>query len=148
MKNKLKWIAIGVTLCLILILGLLSVKVMHEYGWTVFICEPFLIGLLATFITYRKPEMTSSECIKAGVLHLGLACVGLLVFAIEGMVCILMASPILIIMTFLGAYVAYVAQDRKVLNRTNVILLLMVAAIGSLSFDSIQMPEGLIPVRT
>ncbi|MEM9916787.1 MAG: hypothetical protein AAF990_01750 [Bacteroidota bacterium] len=148
MKNKLKWIAIGVTLCLILILGLLSVKVMHEYGWTVFIFAPFLIGFLPPFITNRKHEMTLSECFKAGFLTLGLACVGLLVFAIEGMVCILMASPILIIMTFLGAYVAYVAQDRKVLNRTNVILLLMVAAIGSMSFDSIQKPEGLIPVRT
>lgn len=109
---------------------------------------PIIIGFLPPFITSKAKEIKRSHCFKLSFITLGVACLGLLIFAIEGIICIAMASPILALLTFFGSYLGYILQRNKIVNSTNTVILLMLSSIGSMGFDSLNGPKGLIPVKT
>ena len=148
MIRKIEFIAIGSTLALTFILGFLSIYLLGEYGWTVFFLLPILIGYLPPFITSRKKEVSRNQAYALSFMTLFLACVGLLVFALEGLICIFMAAPILILMTLVGSYLAYTSQGRKIENPKNITLLVILSAFGFMSFDSLHTPQELIAVKT
>ena len=59
-----------------------------------------------------------------------------------------MASPILVILTLLGSYLAFTSQGNKDVNSTNSIIIIALSTIGLMSFDIVNHPKGLIPIRT
>ncbi|MDO6803993.1 hypothetical protein Q4595_16220 [Wenyingzhuangia sp. 1_MG-2023] len=81
-------------------------------------------------------------------MTLGVATLGLLVFAIEGMICIAMAFPILCLLVWLGSYLGYKINVGKWINSTNTIIGLLLISLSSMSFDYVNKPENLIPVKT
>ncbi len=148
MTKYIEILSITVTLLLTFILGLVSIQVLGEYGWTVFVLLPLIIGFLPPFITGKVKETSRNNSFKLSFATLGLACFGLLIFALEGLICILMASPILLILTLIGSYTAYNLQGEETINSTNSTIVLLIGAIGFMSFDNLNEPQGLIPVRT
>jgi len=99
MKKHIKLISALVTLAIIFLLGLLSIEFLGEYGWTVLVLIPFLIGFLPPFISGYQTDLSRKNCYLLSFYTLGGAILSLLVFALEGMICIVMASPILILLT-------------------------------------------------
>ncbi|MCD8529142.1 MAG: hypothetical protein LRY27_04110 [Chitinophagales bacterium] len=94
-KNmNIKTISVIITIFICTILGGISIGISKEYGWTVFLIIPFLIGYLPPFIVGRKQEIKRNESYGLSFLTLGIVLIGLLVFAIEGIICIAMALPI------------------------------------------------------
>ncbi|MFK8101449.1 MAG: hypothetical protein AB8G15_02945 [Saprospiraceae bacterium] len=148
MKKRIELVSILGTLILVFIVGAISIEGFGEYGWNIFIFLPLLIGFLPPFITSRTKRVTRNKSYLLSFITLGLACLGLLIFALEGLICIAMALPILGLLTLLGSYLAYVTQGEKKINSTNLILILGALTIGLMSFDQVNEPEGLIPVRT
>ncbi len=147
MKN-LEILSVAITLIISFILGFISINFFGEYGWTVFILIPLLFGFLPPFIVSKSKAITRNESYKLSFITLGIACLALLVFAIEGIICIAMASPILTFLTLLGSYLGYVSQGNKIVNSTNTTLFVIVSAISLMSFDYVNEPKGLIPIRT
>lgn len=96
----------------------LSVKVFQEYGWVTFIALPFVQGLVAVLLYGHSAPRTRGSCYKVAafaVSFLGLATV---LVALEGIICLIMASPLMVGIGLLGAELGYEIQafrhDRRV----------------------------------
>lgn len=79
---------------------------------------------------------------------LGIACLALLIFAIEGLICLLMASPLLALAVWLGSYIGYKTSSSNFMNPKNTTIILVLLSFGFTGFDYFNEPKDLIPVRT
>lgn len=148
MKKNPKLFSILITLIVSAILGYIEIGIFKEYGWTVFLVIPFIIGFLPAFINGKLTETSKSKSYQLSFLTLGIVLIGLLVFAIEGMICIAMSLPLIALLVWLGSYLGFKANTGKWTNPTNTTIGLFIICICSMSFDYINEPENLIPVRT
>lgn len=82
-----------------LLLAWLSVTVFRSYGWGVFVGIPFLVGFLSGAIYERAAGTGAAAVGMLSVLVLGGM---LLVFAVEGVLCLIMALPIALLLGLLG----------------------------------------------
>ncbi len=146
--RKKKLIAITGTLLLVFLLGYVSIEFFGEYGWGVFFFLPFLIGFLPAYIVGYKKAITTGTAYRLGFLTLGLAILALLVFAIEGLICIFMASPLLLLGVWLGSYFGFICASGYFINPKNTTILLLLLSLGFMSFDYVNTSPDLIPVRT
>ncbi len=136
------------TLALSLFLGFISIKLFGEYGWFIFLLIPFLIGFLPAFLTGKTKEISLKQANILAFKTLGLSCLGLLIFAIEGLICIAMALPILLPLMLIGSYLGFKNQQEKGIDTTNITIILIIASVGLMGFDYVSEPEKLIAVKT
>ena len=148
MKKNPKIFSILITLIISGILGYISIGIFKEYGWTVFLIIPFIIGFLPPFINGKLVQISRNESYAISFLTLGISLIGLLIFAIEGMICIAMSLPLIALLVWLGSYLGYKSNSGKWINTTNTTIGLFIICICSISFDSINEPENLIAVKT
>jgi len=144
----LKTIAVFTGVLVALLIGGISIAILGDYGWTLFMIVPFLIGFIPVYIIGRKEEIQLRESYKIGFATLGVVIFALLIFAIEGIICIAMASPILILFVWFGAYLGYKTNAGNWLNPTNSTLMILLLCGLSMSFDTVNTTEALIPIRT
>jgi uncharacterized membrane protein YhaH (DUF805 family) len=90
---------------------------MLTYGWGLFVALPFCLGLFSTLLySYREPRRFS-QCVTVAMLPIAILGVVLLLVAIEGALCILMAAPIALLLAFFGGSLGFSIQaaqwDRK-----------------------------------
>ena len=103
-------VSIAVTAVIGLGFTLLGTQVVATYGWGLFVGLPFCLGLFAVLMhSYREPR-SYSECVLMAVLPVFLLGAILLLVAIEGVICILMAAPIALVMALLGGSLGFVIQ--------------------------------------
>jgi uncharacterized membrane protein YhaH (DUF805 family) len=97
--------AIGVGLLLGLIMLGLSVYTFDLYGASLFLGTPLLMGAIAAFI-YNRPESRSTAS-TMGVISLLMMATGgtLILFALEGAICIAMAAPLAIPLGLIGGLI-------------------------------------------
>lgn len=78
---------------------------MRSYGLTLFLATPFVLGGVTAYIHNHNHPRTSGETFF--VVMIGLFIIGatLLLFALEGVLCVLMAAPIAIVAAALGGIV-------------------------------------------
>jgi len=148
MHFKIKAASIVLTTLLVFAIGFFSIYVFGEYGWTIFVLAPVIIGFLPSYFAGKKLGLTKSESYWLSFKTLTLACVGLLLFAMEGIICIAMSLPIFMLLTWFGAYLGYFINARNKTNNINIIAVLVFSSLGCMSFDYINKPENLIAVRT
>lgn len=148
MKKKTKLFSILITLIASIIIGYIEIEILKSYGWTIFVIIPLMIGFLPVFIYGKHRQISKRRSYKLSFLTLGIALIGLLVFAIEGIICITMALPILSLLVWFGSYIGFLANDRKWTNPTHTTLGVLLICIGSMSFDYTNKSENLIPVET
>ncbi len=88
-------------------LTLLSTLVVGEYGWALFVVMPFVLGALSTWLYLRRHPATLKEV--QWVSCLAVLCVGGLLFglAIEGLVCLFMATPVALLLALMGGSVVW-----------------------------------------
>lgn len=80
----------------------ISAVVLRTYGYALFLASPFVIGLTTGYLGNRRGDAGPSQTwtLVLGGLTLGaLALVGL---AIEGIICLVLASPLILLMGFIG----------------------------------------------
>ncbi len=101
LKSALAGTAAGVGLALAMVV--VSVLVFRNYGVSLFLGTPFALGAASAFIHNRGHPRTlaqTGEVVIATVVITGGA---LLLFALEGAVCIAMAAPLALVLAMLGA---------------------------------------------
>jgi hypothetical protein len=126
-KNLNFVIACVVTALLSTLFVYIGVDVLNDYGWTVFALIPFFSGVTTTIlISYYEP-ITFADAFKSSLLVFFACCGCLLLFAIEGIICIFMAAPIAIPFVILGAFVGYKIQHKKSDGVKLMILYILVA---------------------
>ena len=102
---------------LTLLLGLLfvgfSTTVLASYGWGLFVGVPFMMGFLSVTIYCFHEPRTFSSCIGVACLSPMLLGLGLLAYAIEGIICLLMAAPLAMVLALMGGSFAYWLQSSR-----------------------------------
>jgi len=103
-----------VSVCATCLLGLfftfLGTQVIAQYGWGLFVGLPFCLGLFAVLThSYHQPR-SYAECVTVAVLPVALLGAVLMLVAIEGLICILMAAPLAFCLALLGGSLGYGMQ--------------------------------------
>ncbi|WP_298145573.1 hypothetical protein [Flavobacterium sp.] len=122
--NKRKLISVGLTVIISGLLTVWGIYDMGEYGIAMFIFTPVFIGACSSILYGLKKELTMKGAWQIGLLSLGVFTVGLLVLAIEGLICIAMAAPIGLFLTWIGSLIGYVIVKKSPDNAPTTILIL------------------------
>lgn len=117
-------VALAVSVPLALGFVLLSVSVLHNYGWGLFVGLPFCLGLGSVLLFGAAEPQRFGKCIGVAMLAATLVGACMLLLAMEGAICLIMAAPIGYLLVFLGAVVGYAIQSRPWSNQESPYLLL------------------------
>ncbi|HEY9755033.1 MAG TPA: hypothetical protein V6C97_07730 [Oculatellaceae cyanobacterium] len=90
--------------------AILSVTVLGVYGEGVFTAIPFVAGVAAPVLYGWNRRRTFWECVAVSVICLLIMAGVLLIIPIEGIICLLMASPLALGIGVVGGAVGYVIQ--------------------------------------
>jgi len=84
---------------------LVSVAAFGTYGVTLFVATPFIQGMVVGWAFNRRETRTSAETISVVWLSLFLVAGAILLFALEGALCVAMALPLAAIVALLGGLI-------------------------------------------
>lgn len=90
----------------------LNQSVWRDYGWTLFVALPIAIGFLSVLIFGAHNPIRLRDAMNVSMLALLFTGVELLIGALEGVICLLMALPLAAPLAALGGYLGYVAVRR------------------------------------
>lgn len=113
------------------------------YGLTIFVLLPAIVGGLATWIF--RPA-TGGRAASSGALTVLVALCALLGLGFEGVICLLMASPLALPLGALGGWLVYRAQSSSAAARGGIAMLLLLPPAG-LTWDTHAQPP-VFEVRT
>jgi hypothetical protein len=88
-------------------------NVLESYGFGLFVGAPFFLGLVSVVLFGWSQPQDFGNCMRLAFAATSLAGLAILLSAIEGVICLLMAAPIALCMTFFGALVGYSIQERS-----------------------------------
>lgn len=92
---------------------MVGTNVMATYGWGVFVGIPFGVGLAAALLySYHRPRSLGS-CLVAAMAAVTLLGLAVIVFAVEGLICVMMAAPIGYVLGGMGGIVGYFVQKAR-----------------------------------
>ena len=98
-------LAVAVTALFTAVLVAGCTMLLEMYGWGLFVGLPFMLGFFASLIYGYHRERTFLGMV--GVASIAIALVGgiLVLVAVEGLICVLMAAPIALVIALFGAVV-------------------------------------------
>lgn len=101
---------LGVALGVVLAVGvtLFSTLVLREYGYMLFFVTPALVAACSGYVYNRRRDRGTAATIGVGLLALLMVGGALLLIAIEGVICLLMAAPLAVPLGILGAVIGQV----------------------------------------
>src|SRR5262245_48159940 len=144
-------LALGISVPLTVAGVILSAQVLGVYGFGLFLGAPFALGMCSVMLFGMSRPQSFGRCLAVAFLATALAGIALCLFAIEGAICLIMASPIAFTLSFGGAVVGYAIQRRPWLSdQTGAFVLLIVCALPALmAAEYATEPEAdLFVVRT
>ena len=135
-------LALGVVVPATLAAVVLSTIVLQNYAWGLFVGTPFCMGLAVVVLFGLARPQGFWPCMFVCFLATSLAGLGMIVFALEGAICLIMAAPIGYVLAFLGALVGYAIQARpwSAAHGPLVLLFLVVTLPGLLAAEA-AVPE-------
>lgn len=87
-----------------------GVQLLVNYGWGLFVALPFTMGFSAAVVYGFRHPRSLPGCICVAALAVAFLGLGLFAFAIEGLVCLVMAIPIALPLAVLGGICGYLVQ--------------------------------------
>jgi hypothetical protein len=103
------------------------------------------IGISTTILYGIKNGITKKASAQYSFISLGILLLCLFLFAIEGLICILMVLPLAVILTWLGSYIGYLFVDNGKANNS-LILLIGICLIPTTAFIEHRNSPDLISV--
>ncbi|HEX7755902.1 MAG TPA: hypothetical protein VF421_11190 [Niabella sp.] len=128
-------IAVGLTAVLCWAFSFLTINIFKEYAAGLFIWLPFVLGATSTLIYGYNRTIAVKKLFSIVVLTLLVFCLGLLTFAWEGIICLIMALPVGFFFTWLGHRAAYKFLKSKARNTPVTIFLLFLSVPALMAFD-------------
>lgn len=116
----------------------LATIVFGDYAFGLFIWLPFVMGAMTTIILGHKNEVKKSFLRSLSFATLAIFCIGLLAFAFEGVICVVMALPIGIFFNWLGHLVGYEIIKKKLITNVPTTLSILILSVPALmGFETI-----------
>jgi uncharacterized membrane protein YhaH (DUF805 family) len=92
---------------------LVSIVAFGTYGVTLFVATPFIQGVVVGWAFNRRETRSSAETISVVWLSLFLVAGAILLFALEGVVCVAMALPLAAVVALLGGMIGRTIANRR-----------------------------------
>lgn len=148
--TKRWWLAVGISCLSTALLVLIGIYGIAEYGVALFVVCPFYTGFSATALYAYKNAVTKPRSFTVALSALGILGLILLVFALEGIICIAMAAPIALALLFIGSSLAYFLVTKKGKSPQATVLLIFVAIplLGFVEKEIDKNQERLIAVTS
>ena len=89
-----------------------ALRFVGNYGLTLFISLPFVMGYLSVLIYSRTQEVDSNDVARVVSLSLLLTGLGITAIAVEGLICLLMAAPLAWLLAMFGGLLAMLLHRR------------------------------------
>ena len=87
--------------------------VLRTYGLGLFVASPFIVGCVTGYLGNRAADIGWWDTVRL-VLGAGfLGCVALLAVAVEGIICLVMAAPLILVMAWVGGLVGRAIAIRR-----------------------------------
>ena len=135
-KRKRSIIAIGLTSVLCWIFAFLAMNIFGDYAWGLFIWLPVVLGATSTLLYGYNYETNKRKLFSISFYTLCVFCWGLLLYAWEGIICLMMAFPIGLLFTYIGHWVGYQLLINKTGNGKTLSLLLFLSVPAFMSFEN------------
>jgi len=132
----LSWLptsAIGSAISSTIIVGVIgtalayfSTQALHNYGWGLFVAQPFAMGLISVLIYAGRTKRSFASCEIVAILPILFCGLCLFVAAVEGIICLIMAAPIGIGLSLFGGSLAYsIVGNRSAPTNSAMMLVLL-----------------------
>lgn len=118
-----------------------SVFVLRDYNGGVFILIPLFIGACATVLYGKQKPSRIGTYVGVSSVSLLIYCLGLILFAIEGAICIVMAAPLGILLSMIGVAIGQGILLRKNKSSVSIIIGFAICIPAVMSFESISKEE-------
>lgn len=113
-------------------LAFLATNVFRDYAFGLFIWLPTVMGAISTMLFAYKNDTTKRILRNLSYITLGVFCLGLLTFAWEGIICLIMAAPMGLLFTYIGYRIGYMIVKGKMKGNTPIIMILLVLSVPAL----------------
>lgn len=152
-ESKLGSAALGLALSVPLgvLATVLSIYGFHIYGYVLFCFVPLSVGLKSTLVYGYHRQRSFTSCLAVSQIAIGLVGVALFLFAIEGLICLVMALPLAMPLSAFGALVGWTICNRYFSSntRTGAIVTLVLGLPLMMGFEDRAFDEPhLIEVTT
>lgn len=128
--------AVGLTCIIAWIFAYLATNVFRDYAFGLFIWLPLVMGTTSTLI-YSYKNLTQRKTLRnISYWTLLIFCLGLLFFAWEGVICLIMAAPIGLFFTWVGHSIGYAIIKSKMSSTPTVIALLFISVPALMAFEN------------
>ncbi|NBV46306.1 MAG: SRPBCC family protein [Planctomycetia bacterium] len=119
--------------------------VFHSYGGVLFFGTPLVMGMVSGYVFNRPVSRSIGATLKIGLLVMLLAGGVLLVFALEGIICLVMAVPIVMPMALAGAILGkWVADCTSAVMSQLVGVVLAIPFLAGAEALTRQIPERVV----
>ena len=109
-----KWgsafVAVIITTTFTVLAAWAGIAVFKDYGWAIFVGLPFSMGFLAAIIDGFHEPRSIWRCLGVANCTVLLVGAGLIVFAIEGAICLVMAAPLACVIASIGGVLGFGVQ--------------------------------------
>lgn len=128
----------------------LATNVFMDYAFGLFFWLPFVLGITSILISAYKKVVDRKKLRNNAYLTLLIFCFGLLAFAWDGIICLIMAMPIGIFFTYLGFLIGHLITRSKLATKTPTLIILILISVPTLmAFEnSINETEDLRYVKS
>jgi Polyketide cyclase / dehydrase and lipid transport len=110
----------------------LAISVYRNYALGLFIWLPLVMGISSTLILGYKNPVSRFAHRRNIFLTLAIFFTGLLFFAYDGIICLLMAAPVGLLFMYLGYLIGYALLQTKFRNGTPTAIILIVLSVPAL----------------
>ncbi|WP_109694820.1 SRPBCC family protein [Chitinophaga deserti] len=147
-KNR-TWIAVSVITIVSWLITAVIFYQLEDYGFVLFLVLPFFMGFgTVSLYGYRNPNKISySLSWKLGIITLLAYAAGLLFFAMEGLICIAMATPLGLPLIWMGSTLGYWMVNKQP-GKTPTLMIILAGSIPLISFIEKDTPPELNAVVT
>jgi len=127
----------------------LGTLVIGAYGWGLFVALPFCLGMFAVLLHSYHGQRDLWTCFNVALLPVGILGVVLILIAMEGLICVLMAAPFALGLAALGGMLGYTIQKhhwgpQQRPAMLSVVLLLVPALFGIEHAAALQPPVFMV----
>jgi len=105
-----------------------AVSLFASYGWALFLALPILVSFLSAFLLRRFQDVSWTRSYGTSLLSILLLGGIIVLFALDGLICLLMALPLSALLALIGSTFGY-HLARKISSRSAGILPLILAGI-------------------
>lgn len=136
-------VALAITVPLAVLAVVVGAQVLHSYGFSLFVGAPFAVGMISVLLFGFSRRQPFLLCLAVAMVAATLSGVAIIVIALEGIICLIMAAPIAFMLAFFGSLVGYIIQARPWLSdqAMSVTLAMLLVLPSLMAAESASEPE-------